>query len=569
MLDKQKDDPEVLAKIQHAMKVWDTAKQKKETGSSASNPPTTTPILPSVTTLTVPQSDLTDTMKNTVGTLLTSPIRNTGTSPAMVTDTDTDTDTDAAGRKPAGTKPVGTKTAGTKTAGMKTAGMTTAGMKTAGTTTAGTTIAGTTTAGTIPAAMNPAATMTPGMTPVGTPPGMKPRTADTNMPVDASLARIASHLKGKEKAIGPQAPSRRPAPRRPGKGTGQLHTEPCENCVKSGKDCEQEEGGGACLRCWKVKHKCMHSGPKGGTTERRSKIYHPPKTVQKANKMVRKSTERNREQQYIEISDKEGSDEEGGEAMVEVKRRVEIPPIPKKPARVEDRVALHGVESHMEQVTARLDAAVSQLGARVTTELDRNTDRLLVLEQAVHRLTDKLDRLYEVIMDEMGKKSASCVTEAKETAAAEGSSAGITSSAAAAMNTNAAMNAVATPFSAAENISAVEITSAAEIGSAAEINSTIPPPTPIACQGPAAPLPPHVPTVRLVHATPESSQDTVATHTTLVPIPGPITRSRSRSHSPGMARSRSGSATESGEGRKRKVGGDVGHTAEKRQRKGA
>ena len=46
--------------------------------------------------------------------------------------------------------------------------------------------------------------------------------------------------------------------------TGELHDPPCGNCERAGFQCLKEQGGGACVRCIKQKHKCDKSRARGG-----------------------------------------------------------------------------------------------------------------------------------------------------------------------------------------------------------------------------------------------------------------------------------------------------------------
>ena len=46
--------------------------------------------------------------------------------------------------------------------------------------------------------------------------------------------------------------------------TGELHETPCGNCERAAVECLKEQGGGACIRCIKQKHKCDYSRARGG-----------------------------------------------------------------------------------------------------------------------------------------------------------------------------------------------------------------------------------------------------------------------------------------------------------------
>ena len=56
--------------------------------------------------------------------------------------------------------------------------------------------------------------------------------------------------------------------------TGELHDPPCGNCERAGFECLKEQGGGACVRCIKQKHKCDKSRARGGgkKSAKRNKI---------------------------------------------------------------------------------------------------------------------------------------------------------------------------------------------------------------------------------------------------------------------------------------------------------
>ena len=69
----------------------------------------------------------------------------------------------------------------------------------------------------------------------------------------------------KHKALPAQKPkSRAAAGKRRAAPTGELHETPCGNCERAAVDCMKEQGGGACVRCIKQKHKCDYSRARGG-----------------------------------------------------------------------------------------------------------------------------------------------------------------------------------------------------------------------------------------------------------------------------------------------------------------
>ena len=284
---------------------------------------------------------------------------------------------------------------------------------------------------------------------------------DTNLPMDTTLAadtvtvpdsppRIPSELKGKGKATVAK-PMKKPLAamtvskpqRRVAKGLGVLHEHPCDECVKASQACEKEEAGGACVRCRRLKHKCSHSGPRGGTSEQRKKANRPrqPKakvtTTMKGEKgedeedgqeeeaIEDRPTKRTKKaphakrSAYVPVDDPEPTQVLDPNDLGEYQQRtnhddVQIPfagvvevemnrfdeyidghIIQSKMKYEQHKELLEQTERRIKEVMDRMDAAMICLGARMTMDVDGNTDRLLVIERQIQELFNRLDKLCE------------------------------------------------------------------------------------------------------------------------------------------------------------------------------
>jgi hypothetical protein len=134
---------------------------------------------------------------------------------------------------------------------------------------------------------------------------------------------------GDEENSGAKTVARKPfgwENRRKPTATGEYHDPPCDNCARRGLPCAKEEGGGACVLCWKGKIKCNYSTVKNTRPRQRQRRVYAKRTKVQVGveRRVKKSS------RYVDVATED--EMSAASASKEV-------PAPKRPAPRKERSA--------------------------------------------------------------------------------------------------------------------------------------------------------------------------------------------------------------------------------------